>query len=109
MGVFPGAYAEASAMNAARSPEVAARQTMPTMSTISIAPGRTVGFYGRRQPGSPVLRCRVYVEARQARPEQSVGDNRATQLMGGQGLVKARSRSAEIIRAAESRHETGIS
>jgi 5-methyltetrahydropteroyltriglutamate--homocysteine methyltransferase len=40
---FPGTYAEASAMNAARSPEVAERRAMPTISTISTAPISYVG------------------------------------------------------------------
>ena len=40
---FPGAYAEASKMNAARSPEVAERRAMPAISTISTAPVTYVG------------------------------------------------------------------
>ena len=40
---FPATYAEMAAMNAARSPEVAARRTMPTASTISKAPVTYVG------------------------------------------------------------------
>ncbi len=40
---FPATYAEMSAMNAARSPEVAARKTMPTASTVSKAPITYVG------------------------------------------------------------------
>ena len=40
---FPATYAEMAAMNAARSPEVAARKTMPTASTISKAPITYVG------------------------------------------------------------------
>jgi 5-methyltetrahydropteroyltriglutamate--homocysteine methyltransferase len=40
---FPQTYAEMASMNAARSPEVAARRTMPTQSTISTAPITYVG------------------------------------------------------------------
>jgi len=40
---FPGTYAETSAMNAARSPEVASRRAMPPTSTISTAPITYVG------------------------------------------------------------------
>jgi 5-methyltetrahydropteroyltriglutamate--homocysteine methyltransferase len=40
---FPATYAEMNAMNAARSPEVAARRTMPTASTVSKAPITYVG------------------------------------------------------------------
>ena len=40
---FPATYAEMAAMNAARCPEVAARKTMPTASTISKAPITYVG------------------------------------------------------------------
>jgi 5-methyltetrahydropteroyltriglutamate--homocysteine methyltransferase len=40
---FPQTYAEMASMNAARSPEVANRRTMPTQSTISIAPITYVG------------------------------------------------------------------
>jgi 5-methyltetrahydropteroyltriglutamate--homocysteine methyltransferase len=40
---FPATYSEMSAMNAARSPEVAGRRKMPTMSTISKGPITYVG------------------------------------------------------------------
>ena len=40
---FPQTYVEMASMNAARSPEVAARRAMPTQSTISIAPITYVG------------------------------------------------------------------
>jgi 5-methyltetrahydropteroyltriglutamate--homocysteine methyltransferase len=40
---FPATYSEMSAMNAARSPEVAGRRKMPTMSTVSKGPVTYVG------------------------------------------------------------------
>jgi len=68
---FPGAYAEASAMNAARSPEVAERRAMPAISTISTAP---VTYVGQTALAVDVANMKgaLQVEAAQGRQPEDV-------------------------------------
>jgi 5-methyltetrahydropteroyltriglutamate--homocysteine methyltransferase len=64
---FPGAYAEASAMNAARSPEVAQRRAMPAISTISTAP---IAYVGQAELGVDVANLRDALQAEAAQGHQ---------------------------------------
>ena len=68
---FPQTYAEMGAMNAARSPEVAARRTMQTASTISKAP---VTYVGQEAVATDIanLKDALTVEASQGRKPEDV-------------------------------------
>jgi 5-methyltetrahydropteroyltriglutamate--homocysteine methyltransferase len=61
---FPATYAEMSAMNAARSPEVAARRKMPTASTISRAP---ITYVGQAEVARDIANLKDALQARAAR------------------------------------------
>jgi 5-methyltetrahydropteroyltriglutamate--homocysteine methyltransferase len=61
---FPGTYAEAAAMNAARSPEVAERRLMPAVSTISRAP---VNYVGQNDLAIDVANLKDALQAEAAR------------------------------------------
>ena len=61
---FPQTYAEMASMNAARSPEVAARRTMPTQSTISIAP---ITYVGQAEVARDIANLKDAVQSEAAR------------------------------------------
>jgi 5-methyltetrahydropteroyltriglutamate--homocysteine methyltransferase len=62
---FPQTYAEMTSMNAARSPEVAARRTMPTQSTISVAP---ITYVGQAEAARDIANLNNAVKAAGQRP-----------------------------------------
>jgi 5-methyltetrahydropteroyltriglutamate--homocysteine methyltransferase len=64
---FPGTYAEASAMNAARSPEVAERRAMPAISTISTAP---IIYVGQADLAADVANLRAALQQEASRGRQ---------------------------------------
>jgi 5-methyltetrahydropteroyltriglutamate--homocysteine methyltransferase len=68
---FPKTYAEASVMNAARSPEVAERRALPPISTISTAP---INYVGQADLAVDVanLRDALQTEAAQGRKPEDV-------------------------------------
>jgi 5-methyltetrahydropteroyltriglutamate--homocysteine methyltransferase len=61
---FPGTYAEFSAMNTARSPEVTQRRALPAISTISTAP---VTYVGQAELATDVANLRDALQAEAAR------------------------------------------
>ena len=68
---FPATYSEMSAMNAARSPDVAGRRKMPTMSTVSKGP---VTYVGQADVASDIanLKEALQSEAAQGRKPEDV-------------------------------------
>ena len=68
---FPATYSEMSAMNAARSPEVAGRRKMPTMSTVSKGP---ITYVGQAEVAGDIanLKEALQSEAAQGRKPEDV-------------------------------------
>jgi 5-methyltetrahydropteroyltriglutamate--homocysteine methyltransferase len=68
---FPATYSEMSAMNAARSPEVAGRRKMPTMSTVSKGP---ISYVGQADVAGDIanLKEALQSEAAQGRKPEDV-------------------------------------
>jgi len=68
---FPATYSEMSAMNAARSPEVAGRRKMPTMSTVSKGP---ITYVGQAEVAGDIanLKEALQSEAAQGRKTEDV-------------------------------------